>query len=174
MMPSTYLLADQPSVPAGHRGRPAFVHRGRAVTFAELDDAATRFAAAACAAGLRPGDRVLLLAPNAIETFEVLVGCARAGLVAVPVNWRLAPERAGAPWRADAGARLVVVDPSLAHLVWAVVDSGVEVLTAGERRTRPGSPTRPRAGPAVAAPTGRRRPAGLHVRAPAGGPRACC
>ena len=127
---SSYLLADQPSVPAGHRGRPAFVHGGRAVTFAELDDAASRFASAARAAGLRPGDRVLLLAPNAIETFEVLIGCARAGLVTVPVNWRLAPdELAGVA--ADAGARLVVVDPSLAHLVWAVVDSGVEVLTLG-------------------------------------------
>jgi acyl-CoA synthetase (AMP-forming)/AMP-acid ligase II len=100
---TSYLLADQPSVPPGRRERDAFVHRDRAVTFAELDDAATRFASAAHAAGLRPGDRVLLLAPNAIETFEVLVGCARAGLVAVPVNWRLSPsELAGVA--ADAGA----------------------------------------------------------------------
>jgi long-chain acyl-CoA synthetase len=75
---------------------------------------------------------VLLLAPNAIETFEVLIGCARAGLVTVPVNWRLAPDELGAV-AADAGARLVVVDPSLAHLTWAVVDSGVEVLTLGSR-----------------------------------------
>ena len=49
----------------------------------------------ASAAGLVAGDRVLLLMPNAPETFELLVGCARAGLVAVPVNWRLAPERGG-------------------------------------------------------------------------------
>jgi long-chain acyl-CoA synthetase len=127
---TSYLLADQPSVPEGHRERAAFVHRDRAVTFAQLDDAATRFAAAAHAAGLRPGDRVLLLAPNAIETFEVLVGCARAGLVAVPVNWRLSPSELAAV-AADAGARLVVVDRSLAHLLWAVVDSGVPLLTLG-------------------------------------------
>jgi long-chain acyl-CoA synthetase len=129
---NAYLLADQPSVPDGHRERDAFVHRDRAVTFAELDDEATRFASAAHAAGLRPGDRVLLLAPNALETFVVLVGCARAGLVAVPVNWRLSPtELAGVA--ADAGARLVVVDRSLAHLLWAVVDSGVPLLTLGSQ-----------------------------------------
>ncbi|UOY01810.1 AMP-binding protein [Blastococcus sp. PRF04-17] len=127
-----YLLADQPAVPAGHRDRAAFVHRDRAITFAELDDAATRFAAAAHAAGLRPGDRVLLLAPNALETFVVLVGCARAGLVTVPVNWRLSPGELAAV-AADAGARLVVVDRSLAHLLWAVVDSGVPLLTLGEQ-----------------------------------------
>ena len=131
MTSRSYLLADQPSVPAGHRDRPAFVHRGRAVTFAELDDAATRFAAAASAAGLRLGDRVLLLAPNAIETFPVLIGCARAGLVAVPVNWRLSPGELAAV-AADAGARLILVDPSLTHLVWAVVDSAVSVLSLGE------------------------------------------
>jgi long-chain acyl-CoA synthetase len=128
---TSYLLAGQPSVPAGHRDRGAFVHHDRAVTFAELDDAAGRFASAASAAGLRPGDRVLLLAPNAIETFVVLVGCARAGLVTVPVNWRLSPAEL-ADVAADAGARLVVVDPSLAHLGWAVVDSGVPLLTLGE------------------------------------------
>jgi long-chain acyl-CoA synthetase len=128
---SSYLLADQPSVPTGHRERTAFVHGDRSMTFAELDDAAARFAAAASAAGLHPGDRVLLLAPNAIETFVVLVGCARAGLVTVPVNWRLSPGEL-ADVAADAGARLVVVDPSLAHLAWAVVDSGVPLLTLGE------------------------------------------
>jgi long-chain acyl-CoA synthetase len=126
-----YLLANQPSVPTGHRDRPAFLYSGRVVTFAQLDEAASRFASAALYAGLRPGDRVLLLAPNAVETFEVLIGCARAGLVAVPVNWRLAPGELAAV-AADAAARLVVVDPSLTHLIWVVAYSGVPLLTLGE------------------------------------------
>src|SRR5919199_3279183 len=105
-----YLLADQPAVPAGHRDRPAFVRHGRALSFAGLDDAATRFAAGALAAGLRPGDRVLLLVPNALETFGLLIGCARAGLVAVPVNWRLAPAEVAAG-AADAGAGAGGVGP---------------------------------------------------------------
>jgi long-chain acyl-CoA synthetase len=130
-MPTSDRLADQPSVPAGHRDRPAFVHGDRVLAFAGLDDAAGRFASVAHSAGLRPGDRVLLLAPNAIETFVVLVGCARAGLVAVPVNWRLSPGEL-ADVAADAGARLLVVDPSLIHLAWTVADSGVPLLTLGE------------------------------------------
>jgi long-chain acyl-CoA synthetase len=125
-----YLLADQPAVPAERRDRPAFLRLGLAISFAELDERAGRVAAGFHAAGLRPGDRVLLLIPNALETFELLVGCARAGLVAVPVNWRLAPGEL-AVVAADAGARAVVVVPDLAHLLWAVVDSGVPVLTLG-------------------------------------------
>jgi long-chain acyl-CoA synthetase len=125
-----YLLAGQPAVPAEHRDRPAFVRLGASVTFAALDERAALVAAGLSSAGLRPGDRVLLLIPNALETFELLVGCARAGLVAVPVNWRLAPDEL-AVVAADAGARAVVVDPELAHLLWAVVDSAVPVLTLG-------------------------------------------
>jgi long-chain acyl-CoA synthetase len=125
-----YLLAEQPAVAPEGWDRPAFVRLGAAVSFAELDERATRVAAGFAAAGLRPGDRVLLLAPNALETFELLVGCARAGLVVVPVNWRLAPAEL-AVVAADAGARAVVVDPDLAHLLWAVVDSAVPVLTLG-------------------------------------------
>jgi long-chain acyl-CoA synthetase len=132
-MPSPpYVLADQPSVPAEHRDRPAFERCGRAVSFADLDDRATRFAAAAAAAGLRPGDRVLLLIPNALETFELLIGCARAGLVAVPVNWRLAPDELAAV-AADAGARAVVVDPTLRSLLAAIdVGSTAVVVTLGD------------------------------------------
>src|SRR5690242_5826141 len=115
-MVARYLLADQPAVPVGHRDRPAFVRHGRAVSFAALEDAATRFAAGVVAAGLHPGDRVLLLIPNALETFELLIGCARAGVVAVPVNWRLAPAELAAV-ADDAGARAVVVDPSLTDLL---------------------------------------------------------
>jgi long-chain acyl-CoA synthetase len=128
---AAYLLADEPSVPDTHRDRAAFVRHGAAVSFADLDARAGRVAAGFAAAGLRPGDRVLLLIPNALETFELLIGCARAGLVAVPVNWRLAPDEL-ALVAADAGARAVVVDPELAHLLWAAVDSGVPVLTLGE------------------------------------------
>jgi hypothetical protein len=41
-----YLLADEPSVPAAHRDRRAFVQHGRTVTLAELDERATPLAAA--------------------------------------------------------------------------------------------------------------------------------
>ncbi|MGI9325835.1 MAG: AMP-binding protein [Pseudomonadales bacterium] len=53
------------------------------------------------AAGLRlqlnlaPGDRVAVLSKNCIEYFELYLACARAGLIAQPLNWRLSvPEMA--------------------------------------------------------------------------------
>jgi long-chain acyl-CoA synthetase len=75
----------------------------RPLTFGEIDDRADRVAAGLLAAGLVPADRVLALLPNGPEIFELLIGCARASLVLVPMNWRLAPdELAGVA--ADAGA----------------------------------------------------------------------
>lgn len=110
-----YRLRDQGRhVPVGLRDRPAFVHRGRALTFAQLDDRADRVAAGLLAAGLVPGDRVALLLANAPETFELLVGCARAGLVAVPMNWRLAPAEL-AVVVADAAPRATVTDATTWH-----------------------------------------------------------
>ena len=45
------------------------------------------------AKGLQAGERVALLAYNSIEWMEIYVALARAGLVAVPMNFRLtAPE----------------------------------------------------------------------------------
>jgi long-chain acyl-CoA synthetase len=107
-----YRLAEQPQVPPAGRNRVAFRHGGRELSFAELDDRAGRFANGALATGLVPGDRVLLVTPNALETFEVLIGCARAGLVAVPLNWRLAPQERAAVV-ADCDPRAVVADAAL-------------------------------------------------------------
>lgn len=132
-MTGAYRLALQPRVPAHRWHRPAFVHGDTSVSFAELDDRAWRFAVGALDAGLERGDRLVVLAPNAPEFFEVLIGCARAGLVAVPVNWRLSPDEARAV-ATDAGARAVVADPSLSDLARAL-SADLELrlsLTLGE------------------------------------------
>ena len=42
-------------------------------------------------AGLKPGDRVAILLSNCFEYFELYFGAARAGIIAVPVNYRLTP-----------------------------------------------------------------------------------
>ena len=112
---------------------PAFVRAGRSLTYAELDQRADRFAAGLAAAGLRQGDRVALLLANAIETFEGLLGCARAGLVAVPMNWRLAPEELAEVAR-DARPRATVVDERTTHLAPSLAAPGTSRLdlTLGE------------------------------------------
>jgi acyl-CoA synthetase (AMP-forming)/AMP-acid ligase II len=61
----------------------------RALTFAKWNERACRLANALRALGLRKGDRVALLAYNRLEWMEMYVALAKAGLVAVPVNFRL-------------------------------------------------------------------------------------
>ncbi len=79
-------------------GRDAIVDvpNGRRLTFAQLDERANRLAhALRDGLGLTPGERVAILSTNAAEIAETFFACAKAGLVAMPLNWRLAvPEQA--------------------------------------------------------------------------------
>jgi fatty-acyl-CoA synthase len=61
----------------------------RTFTFAEWDARASRLASGLRELGLDKGDRVALLAYNCVEWLEIYVALARAGLVAVPLNFRL-------------------------------------------------------------------------------------
>ena len=61
----------------------------RALRWDEWDTRATHLAAGLLAGGLQKGDRVALLAYNCVEWMEIYVALARAGLVAVPINFRL-------------------------------------------------------------------------------------
>ncbi|HET9340997.1 MAG TPA: AMP-binding protein [Casimicrobiaceae bacterium] len=63
----------------------------RSISFAQWDERASRLANALLGLGLQKGDRVALLAFNCLEWMEMYVALARAGLVAVPVNFRLVP-----------------------------------------------------------------------------------
>ena len=57
-----------------------------AVTFGELDEAASRVASALGALGLRQGDRAAIMLGNRAEYLELWFGMARAGIVEVPLN----------------------------------------------------------------------------------------
>ena len=61
----------------------------RSLTYAQWNDRASRLADGLLSAGLQAGDRVGLLAYNCLEWMEIYVALTRAGLVAVPVNFRL-------------------------------------------------------------------------------------
>lgn len=64
---------------------------GTRYNYAGFNDQAARFAAAATTHwGLSPGDRVAWLGHSRAEFFVMLFGCAKAGLILVPLNWRLA------------------------------------------------------------------------------------
>ncbi len=65
----------------------------RSMTFRQWNARACRLANALLGLGLSKGDRVAVLAYNRIEWLEIYAAVAKAGLIAVPVNFRLvAPE----------------------------------------------------------------------------------
>ncbi len=68
--------------------RMAFEDAGRSLTFAELGGVALRSARAFLAAGLEPGDRVGVWAPNQLEWALAAIGLQSAGGVLVPMNTR--------------------------------------------------------------------------------------
>jgi fatty-acyl-CoA synthase len=79
----------------------------RSLTFSEWNARATRLAAGLLGLGLAKGDRVGIVAANCIEWLEMYVALARAGLVAVPVNFRLSAPEIGYILR-DAEAAAVI------------------------------------------------------------------
>jgi long-chain acyl-CoA synthetase len=77
-------------------GHPWMEFEGRTTSYAELGERTDRVAAGLVAAGVAPGPdgaagRVAVLARNHPATLELMFGAAKAGAVALPVNWRLAP-----------------------------------------------------------------------------------
>ncbi len=69
-----------------HGDRPLFVCGGERWTFAEARAVAARQAGVLLGAGIAPGDRVALLCGNRPELLALILGCAWAGAVSVPLN----------------------------------------------------------------------------------------
>ncbi len=88
----TKLLTIADNVAAHARTQPhkvAVRDSRRSLTYAQWHERASRLANALLGLGLDKGDRVAVLAYNTIEWLEVYAALARAGLVAVPLNFRL-------------------------------------------------------------------------------------
>jgi HIP---CoA ligase len=91
--------------------RPAVVDGDKQLTYAELDEEARRFGAALVAAGVEPGDRVSIWAPNSAEWIVAVLGLWSAGATLVPVNTRFkGPEAADILGRAGVKALVTVTD----------------------------------------------------------------
>lgn len=68
------------------------VIEGERITFAALDAASARFAAALAARGIPRGGRVAVMLPNGLDHLALILGIARAGMVWVPLNPALVGE----------------------------------------------------------------------------------
>jgi acyl-CoA synthetase (AMP-forming)/AMP-acid ligase II len=108
----------------------ALIDDDRVHTWSQVDDRARRLANYLVAHGLTPGDRVMVIARNCIEWPEISFGLAKAGLVAVPVNIRLAPDEV-AHVRDDSGARAVIIHADHAERFLAELTDLHLVLTIG-------------------------------------------
>lgn len=104
-----------------YEGRPLLRHNGASLTHAELGRQVDRLAGYLRGAGLRPGDRLLLLAANKPEWLAALFAGLRLGAIVVPVNPALAaPEIAYIV--EHAAPTVAVVDAGLEPLVPARAD----------------------------------------------------
>ena len=93
----------------------------RALTYRQWDVRSARLANSFLSMGLSKGDRVALLAYNCVEWMEMYVALARAGLVAVPINFRLLGPEIHYIVQ-DCQARLFVVQDALVHSVLPIRD----------------------------------------------------
>ena len=82
----------------------------RRLSYRAWDARATRLAAAVRGLGLGKGDRVGIVAYNCLEWMEIYAGLARAGLVVVPINFRLSGPEMGYIL-ADAEVAAVIAGP---------------------------------------------------------------
>ena len=105
-------LPDAIRLHARERGTSAALTcAGSTVSYAELDTRSNRIARALLAdADADAGSRIGFLARTRNEAGEILVGAAKAGLVNVPLNWRLATAELTDVAR-DAELRVLLVEP---------------------------------------------------------------
>ena len=85
----------------------ATIFFGARLTYAQLDDQASRFASALQSLGVRPGDRVAILLPNCPQFLIALFGALKAGATAIPLNPAYVPRELTAQFT-DAGIETVV------------------------------------------------------------------
>ena len=91
----------------------------RSITYRQWNDRACRLGNALLGLGLVKGDRVAVLAYNRLEWLEIYIGLAKAGLVAVPVNFRLVADEVQYIVE-HAAARAFIVQDELAHIADAL------------------------------------------------------
>jgi acyl-CoA synthetase (AMP-forming)/AMP-acid ligase II len=89
------------------------IQGGRSLSYRDAQAQVNRLANALVARGVAPGERVALLSKNSIEHALLYYACSKAGVVTVPLNYRLAPPE----WSYilnDSGAKLVFAQDALA------------------------------------------------------------
>jgi acyl-CoA synthetase (AMP-forming)/AMP-acid ligase II len=72
-----------------HRDAPAVIQGDRTASFGELRLRVDELAAGLAGLGIGPGERLCVLAQNDAAYLDLYGACARQGIIAYPINWRL-------------------------------------------------------------------------------------
>jgi long-chain acyl-CoA synthetase len=72
-----------------HGEAPAFIQGDRSLTFRELPRRVDALAAGLARLDIGKGDRICILAQNDLDYVVLYGACARQGIIAYPINWRL-------------------------------------------------------------------------------------
>jgi acyl-CoA synthetase (AMP-forming)/AMP-acid ligase II len=89
--------------------RLAFAFGDQKVTHAAYLARVEQLAAGLAHAGIRPGDRIVILSQNNLEFIDLYGAAARLGAILVPINWRLSAEEI-AYIAADVAPKIVIAD----------------------------------------------------------------
>jgi long-chain acyl-CoA synthetase len=90
---------------------PALLEGERQLTFREFQTRVDALAAGLAALGIAAGDRICVLAQNTAAYLELYGACARQGIIAYPINWRLTAGEVELVLE-RAAPRMMVVDAS--------------------------------------------------------------
>ena len=111
-----------------HPNRTAFVFQNERITHAAYLKRVERLSAGLARAGIRPGDRIVMLSQNNLEFVDLYGAAARLGAIVVPINWRLSADEV-AYIVSDAAPRIIIADAGLQPLL-----AGKQQALAGVER----------------------------------------
>ncbi len=104
----------------------ALSFEGRETTYGSLDEASNRVANGLVAAGIKPAGRVAILDKNSDLFFSILLGAAKASVVLVPINARLAAQEIAFVIN-DAEAEVLFIGESFLETLAKIRDQLVKV-----------------------------------------------
>src|SRR5712691_2638729 len=109
-----------------HGDAPAIIQGERQLSFREFRRQVDALAGGLAALGLGKGDRICILAQNDPAYLELYGACARQGIVAYPINWRLTAQEVERVLE-RAAPTMMVVDASTLAVVegWPAAKASV-------------------------------------------------
>jgi acyl-CoA synthetase (AMP-forming)/AMP-acid ligase II len=93
--------------------RPAVIHEQGSLTFGEFLAKVDALATGLAELPIHKGERICILAQNDPAYLDLYGACAKLGIVAYPINWRLSPEEITRVVDRAAPRMMLVDDPSL-------------------------------------------------------------